>query len=366
MAKGTPPPSAESQNKAFVTTHGRVGMGEAEASPNSAPLFHAGKEIPNLMPARPLTRAIALLGIGIVVTVLHFVVGTETHEMHMFHVVFRTLYLLVILASALWFGISGGLCSAFVISCIYTLHVAVSWPRNPMENTNQAAMVGVYLLFGVTGGALVHLLDKERRNRDRAERQAERRAVIQSLVSLADALGARDQSTLKHCQNVAAIAIRMGGWFQLHPDRIENLRLAALTHDIGKIGVRDDILFSQAALTPEERSSMERHPLVAADILSGIPGARGIAEIVLAHHECPDGTGYPLGLQREQMSIEAAILSTADIYCALTEERPYKTGIPVPQALEYLHSVAGKKVDARCVLALEEVICGGSQVPNLL
>ncbi len=140
------------------------------------------------------------------------------------------------------------------------------------------------------------------------------------------------------------------------PDRLEILRLAALMHDLGKIGVRDDILLKPEELTEEERTRIQLHPVVAANILLPIHGAREIADIVLAHHECPDGSGYPQGRNEGHIPVEAHILHAADVLCSLTESRTYKEAWGEADALAMMKAEAGNKFEAESVRLLEETL----------
>jgi HD-GYP domain-containing protein (c-di-GMP phosphodiesterase class II) len=141
----------------------------------------------------------------------------------------------------------------------------------------------------------------------------------------------------------------------LSPDSLEILRLAALMHDVGKIGVPDDVLFKPDSLTREERDLINQHPVIAAGILEAIDGTRDIADIVLAHHECPDGSGYPSGLRATQIPLEAAILSVADVFVALTEARPYKEAKTPQAALAWMQAMSGSKLDAESVRVLTQI-----------
>ncbi|MCA9428311.1 MAG: HD domain-containing protein [Candidatus Omnitrophica bacterium] len=303
-----------------------------------------------------MARLALLIIVTLMVTGAHFLLGTETHEMHIIHVFLRSLYLLVIIASAVWYGLKGGLISSFAISLLFGLHILISWADRPMENVNQASMIVVYLIVGSVSGLLVRLQNREREARLETERRAQREALIQGFGSLSDALKARDEYTRQHSENVARLAVEIGERRGLDETQLDDLRLAALVHDIGKIGVRDDILFKEDKLSPEEMEAMHRHPTVAAEILQPIKGASRIAEIVLAHHECPDGSGYPQGLRANEIPEEAKILSVADVYRALTEDRPYKEGMISEKALEIVHSMAGKKLDPEAVVVLDEIV----------
>jgi putative nucleotidyltransferase with HDIG domain len=317
------------------------------------------------------TRWLALMAAVLVIGAAHFAVSVSTHEEHLFHVLFGGLYLLVVVAASVWFGLIGGVASAVAVSLVSVLHILLSWRGRPMEEADQYAMVVVYLLSGAVTGSLV---ERERRERSRhleAERRAQRESVLQALAGLSNALGARDGYTEEHSERVARLAVELGRRRGLTVERLETLRLASLVHDVGKIGVRDDILLKPDRLSDEERALIERHPAVAARILRPIRGTEAIARIVLAHHECPDGTGYPAGLRGDQIPLEAGILRVADVYSALTDSRSYKPAIDRVDVMRWMRSAAGTKLDAESVAILEELVSdlaarGGSRREELL
>jgi HD-GYP domain-containing protein (c-di-GMP phosphodiesterase class II) len=111
------------------------------------------------------------------------------------------------------------------------------------------------------------------------------------------------------------------------------------------------VLLKPAALTEDERRRSLRHPEIAADVLAPIAGAADVADLVLSHHECPDGTGYPRGLSGNRLSLEARVLHAAEAYDALVASRPYKPGLSHAEALATLRAMPGQ-FDARCVEAL--------------
>lgn len=184
----------------------------------------------------------------------------------------------------------------------------------------------------------------------------ERSALIEGISGLVAALGFRDDYTRQHCERVSDLAVAIGRRRGLSGEGLESLRLAALTHDIGKIGVPDDILYKPEALTPSERTRIERHPTIAAEILGRIHGARRIAEIVLCHHESPDGSGYPKGLRAEQIPLEARILRVADVYSALTDARSYKPALSPSQALGRMAEWGEGKLDLESLRELRSFL----------
>ncbi len=308
-----------------------------------------------------MTRVrLAILASSILLlTAVHFTVGTYSHPLHVIHVVFGGLYLVPIIAAAIWFGLRGGIATSIIVAVVYFLHMRVSWPNRPMENINQLVMIGVYLLVGSVSGALVNLQNLERRRRVESEQRGQREIIIQGFSGLCNALEFRDEYTRQHSEQVSRLAVGIGTRQGLPADRLDLLRLAAIVHDIGKIGIRDDILYKPDQLTPEERNRMEQHSVIAAAILRPIQGAEEIADIVSAHHECPDGSGYPRGLTAEQIPPEALILSVADVYSALTEHRPYKPAMAGGRALEIIKTMAGTKLDRTAVYTLSQWLAEG-------
>jgi putative nucleotidyltransferase with HDIG domain len=307
--------------------------------------------------------ALPILASATLLAVLHFAVSVRTHPSHVIHVILGGLYLLPIIAGALWFGLAGGLLTALGVGASYLAHILVSWRNQPMENVNQFAMIGVYLLFGVVSGLLVRARDREQALRLAARRRAERAALIEGISGLVAALGFRDDYTREHCERVSDLAVAIGKRRGLTGERLEALRLAGLTHDIGKIGVRDDILFKPETLTAAERTRIEQHPGIAAQILHRIHGAREIAEIVFCHHECPDGSGYPRGLSGKQIPLEAGILRVADVYSALTDARSYKAASSPAEAIARMTELGEGKLDLESFRALRSLLEAAEHEP---
>ncbi len=282
----------------------------------------------------------------------HFLVNTGSQGLHVIHILLAGLSLLVIGAGALWYGWRGGVTTAAVTTVLYLIHMALDWPHQPMENANQLAFAAIFIFVGAVTGVLSDLETREVAKRIEAERGSQRNAIIRSLSALDQALGLRNGGTLTHSENVARLATQIARQMGLADERIEELRLAALAHDIGKIGVRDDILLKPGKLDPQELAVMRRHPETAAAILSSIPGAARIAEIVLSHHERLDGNGYPRGLVGDQITMETRILSVADAYCALREKRPYKDAIEEAPVWKWLEEGAGTAFDTKVLQTL--------------
>ena len=312
-----------------------------------------------------MSRRTALILWTLAVTAGHFALGVGTHREHLAHIALTGLYLVPIVAAAQGWGLRGGLLTASLISGIYLVHMLTTWAGQPMENANQAATMGVFLLIG---GLVGWLRDREFRERDRrlaGEARAQREAIVQAFASLDRALRHRDESTRDHCERVARIAVALGQAQALSPERLEALRLAALLHDLGKIGIRDDVLLKADELTEDERRDVARHPAFAADILRPIRGTEAIADLILAHHECPDGSGYPRGLRAEAIPPEAHLLRVADVFAALAEPRPYKPPQAPGEVLDRMTDEAGRKWDAEAFQALRRLHDQGALEPLL-
>ncbi|MFQ5840784.1 MAG: HD domain-containing phosphohydrolase, partial [Candidatus Methylomirabilales bacterium] len=154
-----------------------------------------------------------------------------------------------------------------------------------------------------------------------------KRNLVETLRSLSAVLDARDEYTRNHSARVTKVALRVAREMKLSEETLNNLRLAGPLHDIGKIGVPDEILKSASKLTPEQRKIMEAHPAIGARILEHLKFLRGITDIVLQHQERYDGSGYPAGLTGEAIRIEARILAVADTYDAMMSRRRYRNAV---------------------------------------
>jgi diguanylate cyclase (GGDEF)-like protein/putative nucleotidyltransferase with HDIG domain len=186
-------------------------------------------------------------------------------------------------------------------------------------------------------------------------RNVESQAHLATVLSLAEALDQRDSGTARHSQTVGRLCEMMAEELGLEEDRVQRLRLAGILHDIGKIGVPDSILCKPGPLTSDEFAQMKRHPELGARILSS-QELDDVREWILAHHERPDGTGYPKGLTADEIPLEAAIVAVADAYEAMTSDRVYRLAIGPDAARQELLDCAGSQFDAVVVEALLSAI----------
>jgi response regulator RpfG family c-di-GMP phosphodiesterase len=180
-------------------------------------------------------------------------------------------------------------------------------------------------------------------------------AYRSTLRALTAALETRDLETHGHSERVVTYSLRLGREYGLDGKRMKSLEFGSLLHDIGKIGVPDLILRKPAKLTEEEWVLMKEHPLHGQQILRGIEFLEGAARVVAQHHEKWDGSGYPLGLQGEEIDLCARIFSVADAFDAMTSDRVYRKGKPYEAAARELDDWAGKQFDPKVVEAFHRV-----------
>ena len=182
----------------------------------------------------------------------------------------------------------------------------------------------------------------------RFDQEKENRQV---LLSFAKSIQERDIVTYEHSRRVGTYAQRLARYLGWSRSEARDLALAALVHDLGKTWIANDILMKSAALSAEERRTMERHPIIGARILIGCDVHPFYVETVLYHHEAWDGRGYPTGLKGEEIPLSARILTVADVYDVLTSQRPYKVALTEEAARERLLLGSGRSFDPMIVRA---------------
>jgi len=177
----------------------------------------------------------------------------------------------------------------------------------------------------------------------------EHRLTLAAIASLVQALEARDSLTRGHSERVARIAQGIGEELGFSKEELDRLLLIGQLHDLGKIGVRDAVLLKEGPLNRDEFEHVKGHSNVVADILRPIDSLHDILEVTLYHHERWDGTGYPEGLKGDEIPFLARIVSVADVYEAVTSERPHRDSLPREVALEIIHEERGKQLCPTCV-----------------
>ncbi len=181
-------------------------------------------------------------------------------------------------------------------------------------------------------------------------------AYLQTVLSLARAVDARDSYTNNHSQRLAAYAVAVARRLDLLEEDIQDIRWAAQLHDIGKIGVPDSILRKPGALSEEEWVIMRRHPEIGCEIVMPVKKLAAVAPLIRSHQEKFDGTGYPDGLGQEDIPIGARILAVVDAYTAMTDERVYRRALSPAEAQVELKRCAGTQFDPFIVDRFLEVL----------
>jgi diguanylate cyclase (GGDEF)-like protein/putative nucleotidyltransferase with HDIG domain len=193
------------------------------------------------------------------------------------------------------------------------------------------------------------ILARAARGRDQAH------VELATLLSLAEALDVRDSGTASHCHRVGRYAELIARELRMPPDAVERVRIAGILHDVGRVGVPDELLAKAGPLSEEEWHWVRSHPEIGARMLETTEFS-DMGDWVLAHHERPDGTGYPEGRAGGEVPLEAAILGAADAYEAMTSRRPYRPPLAPPAASEEMRRGAGRQFDEQVVNALLRVV----------
>jgi putative nucleotidyltransferase with HDIG domain len=191
-----------------------------------------------------------------------------------------------------------------------------------------------------------------------------RAAYLGAIRALAAALDARDPYTAGHSERVSTLSVMIGRMMNISSGELEILRLGALLHDIGKIGVSDDILRKTGPLTAAEFEQIKRHPALGARILRQVPFLASHLPIVELHHERPDGRGYPFGLCGEDIPLAARIVHVADAFDAMTSARAYRAARGASEAFAELQRYVDTQFDAACVDALLAAMPSSRDMPE--
>ena len=173
-----------------------------------------------------------------------------------------------------------------------------------------------------------------------------REAHINTVAALTSAIDASDPFTHGHSFRVSRYALIVARVMGMSSRNLEMLEYAGLLHDIGKIAIQNDILLKVGPLTEEEWQSLRSHPNVGADIVEQLKFLKEAAEIIRAHHERPDGTGYPRGIKGDDVPVGARILNVVDAFDAMTSDRPYRKALPIERVIEEIRVYRGTQFDA--------------------
>ena len=247
-------------------------------------------------------------------------------------------YLPIILAAFLFYRIGGlltGLAAGLLLGPLMPLEASTGTVQEPLS---WLFRVVVFVLVGVFTGQLARALSR------RAERLTE--TYAETLRSFAALVATRDEQVSGHCERVARNARVVGAAFGLDEAQLDQIYWAGLLHDLGKVAIPDRILLKTGPLSEEEFALVKTHCTVGADLVARAgdefePLAKGIR----THHERWDGTGYPAGLEGNQIPLDGRILGVVDVFEALTSERPYRRSVGVAAACELLRRESGGHFD---------------------
>jgi hypothetical protein len=191
-----------------------------------------------------------------------------------------------------------------------------------------------------------------------------RQETIDAVLKMAESIDYRDTGTYEHSRRLVDYSRRLATSLHLIPEQVKEIELAARVHDLGKIGINNDILLKQGPLTPKERKSIEEHPKIGANILSSYSAFKGSVDTVRHHHERWDGQGYPDGIAGEDIPLGSRIISVADAFDAMTADRPYRKGMSVDIAVERLKKGMWSQFDPNvCTEFINLLIEDGTYVP---
>jgi HD-GYP domain-containing protein (c-di-GMP phosphodiesterase class II) len=188
----------------------------------------------------------------------------------------------------------------------------------------------------------------------------QKRQFLEMVTALAEAIERRDPYTGGHVRRVVTYSVLIGQELGLPPERLEELRLAAILHDIGKIAVPDQILRKPARLEPDETSVMARHTIDGAEMVGRIRSLRHLLPGIRSHHERPDGRGYPDGLTEGQLPEVPRIIAVADTFDAMTTDRPYRRALTVEDAAVEIARGAGTQFCPRAAAAFGRLFTRGA------
>lgn len=194
-----------------------------------------------------------------------------------------------------------------------------------------------------------------------SERELSRLEALSTGIarSLINAMEAKSPYLRGHSERVAAMAATIAAELQLDDDAIEQIRLAGRLHDVGKIGIREEVLNKPGPLTAEEMAHVRDHVRIAMDILAPLAHLGPVIDFVHEHQERGDGSGYPRALRGEAISLGGRIIAAADAFDALTSPRSYRTRMEPQEALDYFAKHGEAAMDPAVLVALRKVVSSG-------
>jgi hypothetical protein len=259
---------------------------------------------------------------------------------------------LPILLAAFLFGTLGALVTAVLAGLALPLLALGTAEGEMISFGGRLPILGGYLVAGTSCGIMFRTL--------RAWREDATKLHDSALKTFAALVETYDTDTGAHCERVAANACALGRKLGLPDRQLKQLHWAGYLHDLGKVVLPSEVLRKPGKLSPAEMELVRQHPGVGARLLTGISETfQEVADGPASHHERWDGSGYPLGLQREEIPLFGRILAVVDVFEALTSDRPYQQASPVETALGIVRSGAGTAFDPRLVMLYEQLYWEG-------
>jgi len=275
------------------------------------------------------------------------------------------IYMVPILWAAMGFGLRGGVLAAAGCGLAYLLGIAWVDALTGVGGELGRRLPPAHLLILALAGAFIgESREHEARLRDELmnANRLLRRDLLHVAQALTQAVEAKDSYTEGHLHRVSQFAVMVGNRLGLHGQELEMLHYASMLHDIGKIGIPEEVLRKKAALNPIEAEIMRRHPAIGARILEKLDLLKGAAPIVLHHQERFDGVqygkypGYPSGLRGEEIPLGARIIAVVDAFDAMTTDRPYRAALPKEEAVGVLRQERCRQFDPAVVDAFLRIL----------
>jgi putative nucleotidyltransferase with HDIG domain len=254
--------------------------------------------------------------------------------------------------------------SLFSSTWVYGIDAALSGVGLVIAEEIHATALAPLALVPLLGLLAVFAHERRRRLESMLELSSAYRGTA---LVLGDVIEADDGYTGEHCKSVVSLALELADHLKLPPERQRNLEFAALLHDVGKIAIPKEIINKPGKLDPREWTIIKTHTLEGQKMLDRVGGfMREVGKIVRSHHERWDGAGYPDGLAREQIPLEARIITCCDTWNAMRTDRPYRQALSEDVALAELTSVAGTQLDPKIVDAFVAfVVEPAAEVPGV-
>jgi HD-GYP domain-containing protein (c-di-GMP phosphodiesterase class II) len=229
--------------------------------------------------------------------------------------------------------------------------------RIAVRHGDESRNDGLPINYGAidTVNSLVAELAEKVRSDVEIRLRVEQESLLSAITSLAVALEARDPYTRSHSRNVARFSAKLAARLGLSEAQVDEIHLAGQLHDIGKIGIRDEILMKPARLTESEFGEIKKHPGLSDEILKPFRHMKNVRAAIRHHHERMDGSGYPDGLKGETIPLPARIMAVVDAFDAMTSDRPYRPALSFSDAMDELKRMSGPQLDPLCVGAFIEM-----------